>query len=66
MCPGPSPTAYPGKQRVEAVHFLTLSYIGIVLGNSLQGQLLHQINLVGFLQMGILKNKDKGKAGETM
>lgn len=65
VCSRHSPSPYPGKECIEAVHFLTLSDIGIVLSNSLQGQLLHQIYLIGFLQMGILKNKDIHKAGRS-
>lgn len=42
---------YPGEERVEAVHLLPLSNIGVVLCDALQCQLLHQINLVGLFQI---------------
>lgn len=42
---------YPGEQRVEAVDFLPLRDIGVVLSDALQSQLLHQVDLVGLLEM---------------
>lgn len=47
--------SYPGEQCVEAVHFLPLSDVGIVLSNAFQSQLLHQVYLVGFLKVLGLK-----------
>lgn len=43
--------SYPGEQCVEAVDFLPLSDVGIELSNALQSQLLHQVDLVGFLKV---------------
>lgn len=42
---------YPGEQRVEAVDFLPLCDVGVVLSNALQSQFLHQVNLIGFLKV---------------
>lgn len=54
--------SYPGEQRVEAVDFLPLRDVGVVLSNALQSQLLHQVYLIGFLkvlglQQGHVENK---------
>lgn len=43
--------SYPGEQSVEAVDFLPLCDVGVVLSNALQGQLLHQVDLLGFLKV---------------
>lgn len=43
--------SYPGEQSVEAVDFLPLRDVGVVLSNALQGQLLHQVYLIGFLKV---------------
>ena len=42
---------YPGEERVEAVNFLTLGDVGVVLGDTLQSQLLHQVDLIGLLKV---------------
>jgi len=42
---------YPGEQRVEAVDFLSLGDVGVVLSNALQSQLLHQVDLIRFLKV---------------
>lgn len=53
-------TLYPGEQRVEAVHFLPLGDVGVVLSNALQCQLLHQVYLIGFLKvLGLEDTQDK-------
>lgn len=44
------PTTDLGKQGVQAVNLLTLLDEGIVLGNTLQRELLHQVDLIGALQ----------------
>lgn len=35
-----------GEQSVQAVHFLLLLDVGVVLGYALEGELLHQVDLV--------------------
>lgn len=42
---------HPRKQRVETVDLLSLSHVGVVLSDALQGQLLHQVDLIRLLQM---------------
>lgn len=42
---------HPRKERVETVDLLSLSHIGIILGDALQGQFLHQVDLVRLLQV---------------
>lgn len=42
---------YPGEQRVQTVDFLPLGDVGVVLGDALQGQLLHQVDLIGLLKV---------------
>lgn len=42
---------YPGEERVEAVDLLPLRDVGVELSDALQGQLLHQVDLVRFLQV---------------
>lgn len=39
-------STYLGEQGVQAVHFLLLLDIGVVLSDTLQGQLLHKIDLI--------------------
>lgn len=48
---------YPGEECVEAVNFLPFGDVGIVLSDALQRQLLHQVDLVGFLQVFALKHR---------
>lgn len=43
--------SYPGEQSVEAVDFLPLRDVGVVLSNALQGQFLHQVYLIGLLKV---------------
>lgn len=43
--------SYPGEQSVEAVDLLPLCNVGVELSDALQGQLLHQVDLVRFLEM---------------
>lgn len=52
---------YPGEQSIKAMDFLPFSHIGIILSNPLQGQLLHQVYLIGLLQMGVLFTKAQCK-----
>jgi len=54
---------YPGEQRVEAVDFLPLRDVGVVLSDALQSQLLHQVDLVGLLEM--LGLQRGGVGGDT-
>lgn len=42
---------YPGEERVEAVDLLPLGDVGVELSNALQSQLLHQVYLIGFLEV---------------
>jgi len=48
---------YPGEQSIKAMDFLPFSHIGVILSNPFQGQLLHQVYLIGLLQMGVLFTK---------
>lgn len=43
--------SYPGEQCVEAVDFLPLGDVGVVLSNALQSQFLHQVYLIGLLKV---------------
>lgn len=43
--------SYPGEQRVEAVDFLPLRDVGVILSNALKSQFFHQVYLVGFLKV---------------
>lgn len=52
---------YPGEQSIKAMDFLPFSHIGVILSNPLQGQLLHQVYLIGLLQMGVLFTKAQCK-----
>lgn len=52
--------AYPGEERVEAVDLLPLGDVGVVLSDALQREFLHQVDLVGFLQ--VLGLQHKGRA----
>ena len=45
------------EKRVEAVDLLSFCHIGIVLGDALQGELLHQVDLVRLLQVFVLDKK---------
>ena len=45
--------AYFGEQRVQAVNFLLLLNIGIVLGDTLERELLHQIDLVRVVHVSL-------------
>lgn len=51
------PQTHPGEQCIKTVHFLPFSDVGVILSHTLQSQLLHKVNLVRLLQMGILKEK---------
>lgn len=54
--------AYPREERVETVDFLSLSDVGVVLGDALQSQLLHQVDLIGLLQvLGLVEKEQKGR-----
>lgn len=48
---------YPGEERIKAMDFLPFGYIGVILGDSFEGQLLHQVYLIGLLQVSILCTK---------
>lgn len=42
--------------------FLPLSDVGVVLGDALQSQLLHQVDLIGLLQvLGLVEKEQKGR-----
>lgn len=43
--------SYPGEQCVEAVDFLPLRDVGVVLSNALQSEFLHQVYLIWFLKV---------------
>lgn len=43
--------SYPGEESVEAVDLLPLGDVGVVLSYALQSELLHQVDLVGFLEV---------------
>ena len=45
---------YPGEESVETVDFLPLCDVGVVLRDALQGQLLHQVDLIGLLEVLVL------------
>lgn len=45
---------YPGEEGVETVDLLPLSHVGVVLGDALQGELLHEVDLIGLLQVLVL------------
>ena len=45
---------YPGEECVETVDFLPLRDVGVVLRDALQGQLLHQVDLIGLLEVLVL------------
>lgn len=47
--------AHPREQSIKTVHFLPFCDVGIILGHTLQSQLLHKVNLVRLLQLGILE-----------
>lgn len=53
--------SYPGEESVEAVDFLPLGDIGIVLSYALQCEFLHQVYLVGLLEMLGLQHKYRFK-----
>lgn len=48
-------SAHLGEQGVEAVHFLFLLHECVVLGDALQGQLVHQVDDVGLAQPPLLE-----------
>lgn len=48
---------HPGKQGVEAMDLLPFSDISVILSDTFQCELLHQVNFIRFLQMGSLKKK---------
>lgn len=48
---------HPGKQGVEAMDLLPFSDISVILSDTFQCELLHQVDLIRFLQMGSLKKK---------
>lgn len=52
---------YPGEQRVKTMDFLPFGYISIILSNALQCKLLHQVDLIRFLQVCSLK-KSEGRS----
>ena len=61
---------HPGEESVETVDFLPLRDVGVVLCDALQGQLLHQVDLVGLLEVlvlgrerGPLQGAGGGRAG---
>lgn len=47
-----------GEQRVETVDFLLLLNIGVVLGDSLESQLVHQVNDDWIFQTILANRKD--------
>ena len=55
---------YPGEERVEAVNFLSLGDVGVVLGDALQSQLLHQVDLIGLLKvLGLVREEHRVTVG---
>lgn len=54
---GKQGVTYPGEESVEAVDFLPLGDVGVVLSYALQCEFLHQIYLVGFLEVLGLQHK---------
>ena len=42
------------EKRVEAVDFLALLHVGVVLGHTFQSQLVHQVDGVGRPQVALL------------
>lgn len=46
--------AHLGEQRVETVHFLSLFDIGVVLGDTFQGELIHEVDVEGLDHVSIL------------
>lgn len=50
---------YPGEQGVKAMNLLPFSYISIILSHTLQRKLLHQVDLIGFLQVCILQKTNR-------
>lgn len=44
-------TAYPGEQGVQTMDLLPFSYISVILCDTLQCQLFHEIDLIWFLQV---------------
>ena len=53
-----------GEESVEAVDFLPLLHIGIVLSDPLQSQLIHQIDGVGCAEVTLLERGEGEKGGE--
>lgn len=45
---------HPRKERVETVDLLSFSDVRIVLRDALQGQFLHQVDLIRLLQVLVL------------
>lgn len=58
--------SYPGEECVEAVDFLPLGDVGIVLSNALQCEFLHQVYLVGLLEMLGLGHKHRFNTCNSM
>lgn len=54
---GKQGASYPGEQSVKAVDFLPLGDIGVVLSYALQCEFLHQVYLIGFLEVLGLQHK---------
>ena len=50
----PVPHSHLGEESIEAVNLLSLLNKGVVLGNTLEGELFHEIDLVWLVKMPIL------------
>ena len=46
---------YLGKECVEAVYFLFLLHVSVVLGDTEEGEFVHQVDFVGFGQVPLLE-----------
>jgi len=55
--------SYLGKQGVEAVDLLPLFDEGVVLSYASEGELLHQIYLVGVVDVLVLGGREGGREG---
>lgn len=44
-----------GEERVEAVDFLTLFHIGVVLSYAAKGQFVHKVDFIGVLHVAVLR-----------
>ena len=52
-----------GEEGVEAVQFLFFLEVGVVLGHTLQSQLVHQVDVLGFWHVALLEVLDGDGVG---